>query len=358
MKLFDLVQNAGRVNNFNLIRIFAALAVLLSHSFPLSGTAIVEPCITIMGMRAGTIAVDVFFVTSGFLVTGSLLKRNTIEFLWARALRIYPALLVMVVFTVFGLGLFFTTDTTSSYLANHKTYVYLFKNSILVTGVTYDLPGVFGDNPLRNAVNGSLWSMPFEIAMYAILTSLWLFLGMTSRERVKVLKITLMLCLIFSGIAHIAAHFYFPANSDFAQNFIRLFFMFISGAAFYTMRNNITLSGSVFLFLIACLSLALMEKNAFFVIYSIAIPYMTLYLAYAPSRYIQKYSNAGDYSYGVYIYAFPVQQSIAALLPHVSVWLMMILSSGITLAFAALSWHFLEKYALRLKTRMAINYTL
>ena len=98
MKLSDFTS--GRDNNFNLIRIIAALAVLVTHSFALAtGTSAAEPFQKTLGMTIGSIAVDIFFITSGFLVTGSLLTRKSfidfIEFVWARVLRIFPALLVM-----------------------------------------------------------------------------------------------------------------------------------------------------------------------------------------------------------------------------------------------------------------------
>src|SRR6186997_3455935 len=133
MKLSNFTQ--GRDNNFNLIRIVAALAVLINHSFVLSaGTGDAEP-LQGLGMSLGMIAVDVFFITSGFLVTASLLTRQSaIEFIWARVLRIYPALLLMLLLTVFGLGIFFTQLPVPSYLANSLVYTYFLKCSTLITG--------------------------------------------------------------------------------------------------------------------------------------------------------------------------------------------------------------------------------
>ncbi len=106
MKVADLAQ--GKDNNFNLIRIIAAYAVLVQHAFPLAlGPKTVVPLEVSLGVTIGMIAVDVFFMTSGFLVTASLLARkSTVEFVWARVLRIFPALFVMLMLTVFGLGLY------------------------------------------------------------------------------------------------------------------------------------------------------------------------------------------------------------------------------------------------------------
>ena len=116
----------SRDNNFNFIRFFAALLVLYSHSFPLSGVNETEPFVKYTGISGGTIAVDVFFISSGFLIANSFFERNNIiAFIWARVLRIYPALVVATIFCVFVVGLYFTKDWWSLYLYNSKTHRYL-----------------------------------------------------------------------------------------------------------------------------------------------------------------------------------------------------------------------------------------
>ena len=101
-------------------------------------------------------------------------RQSVKQFVWARILRIYPALIVVVLLTVFGLGLFFTTQPTMAYLSDAKIYEYLLKSSTLIIGVSKslpgELPGVFENNPYKNAVNGSLWTLPHELKMYIILT--------------------------------------------------------------------------------------------------------------------------------------------------------------------------------------------
>ena len=134
----------GRDNNFNLIRLVAALAVIVTHSVPVLG---LPPdrgfSFDHLGLSLGDVAIDAFFVTSGFLVTGSLFNRgNLIAFLWARALRIYPALWVMLVLTVFGLAPALTSLTLPDYFAAPKTYEYFAKCSTLIGGVRWSLPGV------------------------------------------------------------------------------------------------------------------------------------------------------------------------------------------------------------------------
>ena len=119
----------SRDNNFNLLRFVAAFLVLISHSFPLAtGSGTSEPLKTALGIEFGHIAVDVFFITSGFLITGSLIRsKSAYKYIAARALRIYPALLIAVLFTVFILGPLITQVTLAEYFSK-QTFIYFFKN--------------------------------------------------------------------------------------------------------------------------------------------------------------------------------------------------------------------------------------
>jgi peptidoglycan/LPS O-acetylase OafA/YrhL len=346
MKL-STYSSQGRDNNFNLIRMVAALAVLVTHSFALAiGTGDAEPFRGTLGMTMGSIAVDVFFITSGFLVTSSLLNRQSIiEFIWARALRIFPALLMMLFLTVFLLGVLFTSLPIPTYLSSSETYIYLAKCATLFMGVAYNLPGVFDNNPYKNAVNGSLWTLPHEVRMYAILALVWFALRIAPKFQLIGFKVIVVTFSLVAGIYILAGHFYFHYESKFAK----LFFMFFVGATFYILREYIVLSRWLFWFLVILLTVATSNKHAFFVVYVFAIAYILFYLAYVPSGLIRKYNQLGDYSYGIYIYAFPVQQSVAALIPGVSVSQMILISATYTLLFATLSWHILERRSLELK---------
>jgi peptidoglycan/LPS O-acetylase OafA/YrhL len=346
MKLSNYAQ--GRDNNFNLIRIIAALAVLGSHSFALStGSGDAEPLRKLLGMSMGTIAVDVFFVTSGFLVTSSLLSRkSTIEFIWARVLRIFPALALMLLLTVFVLGVFFTTLPASAYLSLPETYFYLVKNTTLITGVAYFLPGVFDDNPYKSAVNGSLWTMPYEIRLYAILAIIWSILRIAKKTRSNAFQTSIIVFSVLSGIYLFAEHFIFNSESRSA----RLAFMFFSGSVFYILREQVFISHRAFWLSVVLIAVATFNNQLFAAVYFLTITYILFYLAYIPSGFIRAYNRLGDYSYGVYIYAFPVQQTVAALVPGVSVRQMLLLSATATIVLAILSWHLLERRCLGLKT--------
>jgi len=345
MKISDFIPS--RDNNFNLIRIIAAYAVLITHSFALAiGTSEAEPFHRTLGMTMGSIAVDVFFITSGFLVTASLLTRqSTVEFIWARALRIFPALFAMLLLTVIGFGLFFTTLPWSAYFTDPNVHRYFIKCLTLISGVAYELPGVFENNPYKNSVNGSLWTLPYEIKMYIMLAILWGSLRITPVFRPKAFKFVIVLSTVLAGILVIAAHFHFIENAP----FLRLFFMFFSGSTFFILKDRIVLSHTVFTIFAAALLLASLNHHVFFVIYIATLAYLLFYIAYIPTGFIRHYNKLGDYSYGVYIYAFPVQQSTAALFPGISVLSMILVTTVVTFTLAILSWHLLEKHALKLK---------
>lgn len=344
MRLSDFSQD--RNNNFNLIRIVAALAVLVSHSFPLAiGHNGADPLKEIIGMTMGNIAVDVFFITSGFLVTSSLLNRQSIiGFVWARVLRIFPALLAMLLLTIFVLGVYFTSWSILNYLSSGSTYIYLAKCSTLITGVAFNLPGVFANVPYSHYVNGSLWTMTHEVRLYAILALIWIILRIAP-NRLYAFNITIVALAFVSGFYLLVSHFRFSTTHPFAG----FFFMFFVGAAFYILKQHIVLLRWLLWFFVAGLLLAAVSKQAFFVVYVFTIAYILFYVAYVPSGFVRKYNQLGDYSYGIYIYAWPMQQSVAALIPGVTVFQMILISGIATLSLAILSWHLLEQRALNLK---------
>ncbi|MCR9212981.1 MAG: acyltransferase [Proteobacteria bacterium] len=343
MNLSDIA--VGRDNNFNLLRIIAAYGVLITHSFAIAiGTGEAEP--KLHGFSLGALAVHIFFVTSGFLVTASLIRRKSfIEFVWARFLRIFPALFVMLLLTVFGLGLVFTTLTTSQYLSDSQTYYYFAKCISLFLGVAHQLPGVFNDNPLEGAVNGSLWTLPHEVRLYVMLAFAWAALKLFPSRQNGFFKIFIVFVFVATGLYLLSS----IVLDEKQQNTFLLMFMFFSGSLFYIMKERIRISGNIALLVFALLLVSMFDERAFKTVYFFSLPYLIFYLAYVPSGFIRKYNALGDYSYGVYIYAFPVQQTVAALVPDVSVGMMVIYSSIGTFFLSILSWHLIEERSLTLK---------
>jgi len=351
MKIADYAQ--GRNNNFNFIRALAAYMVLVSHCFPLAlGEGGVDPLEKILGMSMGVIAVDSFFVISGFLVTASLLdKNNIIKFSIARALRILPALLVVVLIAAFIVGVYFTVHPLSVYFSSGEVYKYIIKNSLILDGMAFNLPGVFIDNPYKYSVNGSLWTITYEVKMYIVLAFIWFLANKANCNNEKLfLRSVLVVCLV-SGVVYLLSGFDVIESKS---KSIRFIFWFFSGASYFLLKDKIILNKNILLLVLAVFSVVFVGcKPYFFVAYTLMLPLLLLSLAYVPTL-LTFYNNVGDYSYGIYIYAFLVQQSIAALMPGVSVGGMVILSTVFTVFFAVLSWVFVEKHALLLKKKLLV----
>jgi peptidoglycan/LPS O-acetylase OafA/YrhL len=341
MKLSALTT--GRNNNFNLIRFIASFSVLITHSFAIAlNSPAAEPFRQSLGMTMGEISVDIFFITSGFLVTASLLYRKSVfEFVWARFLRIFPALFFMLAITILLLGTFFTTLPIRQFLTHHDTFRYFVKCLTLFWDVAYTLPGVFNND----AINGSLWTMPYEVKMYATLAITWLVFSLNKISGGKPFKITMLLFAI-GGLVYLLQDHFLSTNPNYTK---RLFFMFFSGASFFVLKEYIKVSSLLFFSLFAILIACAFNTQLFFVAYTLSIAYLLFYLAYIPKGFIRKFNLMGDYSYGIYIYAFPVQQTVKALMPNVSVLQMIVISGTLTIFLAVLSWHLIEKKVLGMK---------
>ncbi len=339
---------SGRDNNFHLMRMLAASMVLISHSFALAlGDVKQEPWRQIWGVTPGSAAVEIFFIISGLLVTQSLMQRASARaFIRARVLRIWPALTVAVLLTVFGLGVYFTKLSMAEYFSSKQTLRHLALNLSLLWKVDFLLPGVFDANPYPSAINGSLWTLTSELRCYLWILGAW-FICQYWRWRINLRGLTLLALLVFAGL-HAAQLLHVTQE----RSEWRLLFMFFAGSALYQWRQHVLLHNGVGVFLLCVLGASLLHATVFAYVYSLSLPYLVVWLAYMASGPLKHYNRLGDYSYGMYIYAFPVQQSVAALWPGCSVEFLMAVSFGMTLMLAVLSWHWVESPALRWEKRL------
>jgi len=340
----------GRNNNFNLIRLIAALSVIFSHSVAVLGLPPErEIFFGRLGFSLGEMAVDVFFVTSGFLVTGSLVGRGSlVAYLWARALRIYPALWVMLLLTVFGLAPALTSLPLADYFASPKTREYFVKCATLIWGLRYSLPGVFETLPLKSEFNGSLWTLPIEVRLYLDLAAAWFVLALLPAIRVKALRLAIPLAAAAWFVLILKIKLTGGANGP----DIRIF-MFLYGSSLYLWRDKMPMQWAALVALPAALIAASFDKTAFFVVYTLSLAPLVMHLAYLPGGAIRRFNERGDFSYGVYIWAFPIQQTLALLFPGLALWAMIALSAAASLAVAYLSWNLIEKRALAHKADFA-----
>ncbi|MFZ3590399.1 acyltransferase family protein [Bacillus sp. DJP31] len=324
----------SRKNNLDIIRFIAASLVLFSHAYPLTtGNNGSEPfaIFTKGQMTFGEFAVSIFFVISGFLITQSFERsKDPIYYIKARTLRIFPGLVFCVLLSTFIVGPILTDLSLIDYFKNRETYDYL--KTITLYWVQYDLPGVFESNIWPGAVNGSLWTLWYEFFFYIVVV----VLGVTRLLD----KRFVLLCFFLSTVL------YFLGKGGLYTD---LFRYFSAGMVFYLFRSQIKLNG--WLALVSFVTLLLTAQLGYFV-YSFTIfgAYLLFYLAFETRLRMHNFGKFGDFSYGIYIYAFPVQQVVVYLFnDQITPLGNFLFSFPITLIFAILSWYAIEKRALKYK---------
>lgn len=340
-----------RENNFDAVRLLAAATVIFGHAHPLTQT----PDPALLGNSVQALAVKIFFVISGYLIcTSWSLDSHPLRYLKKRALRIFPALFVICVLTVFVAGPLTTSLPISQYFSYHHTFSY-FRNVVLYP--IYDLPGVFADNAYPIAVNGSLWSLPIEFAMYLALPLIML-LSKALRTKSIVVIVTIFFCVInmkFVRIDPPTAHPVFYGSDLISALDVAPYFMI--GAMIKACRLEQLLDPVMALFLAFLVALippssAVVSELALFVL----LPYCTLSLAMSNQRVLSRAGRFGDFSYGLYLYGFLVQQSVNHFTHNtLSALQNALISLPIALVLAALSWHYIEKPMLALKPRSRMD---
>jgi peptidoglycan/LPS O-acetylase OafA/YrhL len=211
---------------------------------------------------------------------------------------------------------------------------------------SYQLPGLFVDNPFSHAVNGSLWSIPVELQCYVALAFLM------SMRLVQRRQVVLIICL--AALALTVAPFVINAQSGvnfIFSRFVRLFAYFMVGSMAYVYREKIPLHPALFL-VAAATSIVLVSTDHRAIVLPLAVGYCTIFLAATPLPRLPGLPK-GDFSYGVYVYAFPIQQAVIALMPRPMHWTVNVLIAlPLTLMFAIASWHLVEHPALQWKKRL------
>jgi peptidoglycan/LPS O-acetylase OafA/YrhL len=323
-------------NNFDFLRFFAAFLVLFSHQHVLTGRP--EP--VVLGVHSyGGIGVLIFFSISGYLIAESW-KRNprVIDFVRNRFLRIWPAFAVMVLLMALVLGPVASTDSVANYFAEPQTFKYL---RMLYFRMHYGLPGVFVHQPVHD-VNGSIWTIPIELKWYGIL----LLLGLTRLSRYR---------LFFLPAAAVFMTYmlviYNPSldrrewTAEFGVYF--LIGMIISDFSGWFARYKwyVTLVGFV-------LSFIAVRIGYPFLALACVVPALSLAVGTQSWLPFSAFGRFGDFSYGFYLYAFPVQQTYVWLVANQQPFLVGLVITGVaTMICAVLSWKLIEAPALRLKRR-------
>lgn len=334
--------NGGSGPGFDALRIGLALAILAYHSVLLSPDKAMVEFVNRHFRECILALVPMFFCLSGFLVTGSALRTQSVRvFLTYRGLRIFPALAVEVALSALLLGPWLTSLPLNEYFSSKQFFSY-FGN--IIGAVRMVLPGVFLDNPHPDVVNGSLWTLQPEFYCYLLMAGLmastvvyrrnwygWTFMAAAA---------TLSMLAALSGLGN---------PGDLLPPNVILYYFFV-GIAAYHWKDRIPVHPLLFAGA-AMLTWWMLPQQGMSYLAALPLTYCTLWLGMLKLPRLPLLQK-GDYSYGIYLFNFPIQQSLVHLFPQLETWwLLLLCAAPLTLLFAAASWHWIEKPALRLKKR-------
>lgn len=322
-------------NNFNLLRLFFAWLVIVSHSFELlDGNRSREPLTVVFGtLSFGELAVDAFFILSGYLISQSWLTTpSPSRFLIRRVMRIVPGFIVCILISIAAYAVIFDPEYLSAIWWSGLM------RSLLVLKV--DLPDVFPGSHYPS-LNGALWTIHFEFFCYIGILLLGVF-GILRRKFVTPAWISLLVIyMIFIGVPQwssgLQKHMYLV-------KWLRLSGCYLSGVVWYLYSAQIQIWAKkyivfilpAFVYFISVPVLSVCAIGIFF-------PLLLSYCAYSV-KVLNGFWLRDDISYGIYLYAWPVQKIIIASLPGVqNPWSLVILTSLIAAALGWLSWVVVER---------------
>jgi peptidoglycan/LPS O-acetylase OafA/YrhL len=321
-----------RDNNFDAIRLLAALAVIIGHAWPLTGTPYPP---RIAGIAIYDLAVLVFFSVSGYLITLSWQRTPVVRrFLAARVLRIFPALIVLVVLTTLVVGPFVTTLSAGEYFSSPVTWGYLLNTTLVAV---YDLPGVFTSNPLP-PVNGALWSLGPEFLCYLGVLGIGLLALRARLAGFIVLTVALMAT-------------WFVVDEPLRTIVGAMAFFGVSAVIAVVARGRMLPLWPAAVGLGLWLVVGALVAEAGFPLAWLVVPYAVVAVGMRATPVIRSAGRYGDFSYGLYLWGFLVQQVTVSTLGVLPLALDLLVVVSVTGILAIASWHLVERRALALKPR-------
>lgn len=329
-------------NSLNFVRLVLAVSVLVSHSCSmLTGLKSSEPLANFTDFSLGQHAVNAFFVISGLTLSQSLTRKpHLTEFAKARVLRIAPALFVYGAIFAFVAGPFLTSAHFIDYFTDRRTWLY--PAMVMVEfAKAGPPPGIFSEAVFKEAVNNPIWTIKYEIIAYIGLAILFR-LGFLHKTSILLLSVA----FAFAMVVVLG-----PAPDMGAASFnhlARYGFCFLLGVLAYHFRHRLSVSPWLLTFSIA---FAVISSGTRFqgAAYMVLAAQLVLVAGAGDYPPLTLFCRKTDLSYGIYIYGWPIQQSLATLIPGIGTASLLVLSLTIVPFFAVASWIWVEKPALRLK---------
>jgi peptidoglycan/LPS O-acetylase OafA/YrhL len=339
-----------RKNSFGFLRFCLATLVIFDHSYPLGGFGL-KSFFGSLQETYGGFAVYNFFILSGFLITRSYINSSSIwRFLWNRFLRIFPAFWVCSIVTIMIFApIIYLTENGSLYgyfnIESNNPLDY-FKANFFLEMRQYGIANLLKNIPYPSAFNGSLWTLIYEFKCYLLIGFIG-WLGILNKQKTIVICLFVFLWFVYIidiGILGFASKV-FPYFSDIYV--LRLTMYFLAGAIYFLFIENIIVSKKIFIVAIV-LTLISLKSNFYLLIAPLTLPYILFLLAFKlPFSSFDKY---GDFSYGLYIYAFPIQQMLSFFgLNTIGLPLYFTLSLLVTMIPSVLSYYLVEKPFLKFK---------
>lgn len=342
-------------NNFDFIRIVAATLVIVGHAYALLA---LPDTPVFFRSSVSTFAVKVFFVLSGYLVVTSWLHDPSIlRFITKRALRIWPALIAVVTLSALVIGPLVTTLPLVDYFAHPAFGLYFETISFYVH---FTLPGVFETNIYPNAVNGSLWSLPAEVAMYLLVLACGMVTMWFPRRAFALAWCGLTMIIIalhaIIFVLGVSAFTHMVVYATSVQAVIEVAPYFMLGGCIALAGSRLPLRPLVALVL---LGVGMVLARSPWPVEPLLVPitaYAVIALGTASFPVINRTGRFGDISYGVYLWGFPVAQLLSWQFGHdLSLGSHIALTILLTYGVALASWHLIERPALQFKPSSTLN---
>ncbi len=320
------------------MRIILAVTIVIWHVYLVthgSEAAVALWSTTALG-PAIALLLPIFFALSGFLIAGSMYRNANIRtFLILRGIRIYPALVVEVLLSAFILGPLLTTFDLEAYFTDRKFLSYLANT---VGWVHFLLPGVFAGNPVPETVNAQLWTVPYELECY-VLIAVISFLGFFAK-RTRVLPIFIGLTLVVAASLILGGEEGARAGGWAGRVLV---LCFLAGVLIYTFKDKIPWRTDYAVIALVTAALLPTLHDSFVYIVPLPIAYATVVFGlYNPRRTMLV--NSGDYSYGVYLYHFPILQAAYHFIGAQATFATVLFASlPVIVIFALFSWWCVEK---------------
>jgi len=339
---------SGNDNIFNLLRLILALMVIITHSYFVLGYEEEDGLYLLSNgqIKFSVLAVNSFLVLSGYLITISFIKSNgVIQYLSKRILRIVPAYWAVVFGSVLILCLFVSKDP--ELLLKYDTWRYILNN--LFFRIHYSIDGVLNGR----VINGSLWTIPYEFFLYLLIIPLLAFV------RLRLILVAMVFLLFYS----LKISYQFIEQTEFSlpliwlssKEIFRLGTYFLAGS----LLSFINFKSSFLRFILLSLSLGGMVLSILSEVYNITdgifLPLFIISLGLTPSILLSRLTSKGDFSYGIYLWAFPVQQVLAFYVSFTDPLYLTCATVPVVILIASVSWRYIEEPCLKLKYKQDIT---